>query len=244
VCIKTIDLNADVGEGASHDAAIIPLVSSINVACGGHAGDRVSMRECVARARRHGVAVGAHPGHADRATFGRVASPIEPDDAADLVARQVEALAAIAGDDMAHVKLHGALYHQVAHDADLAAAVASRLACRWPRLPVIAPAGSLFAEVAATCGLHVLHEAFVDRAYGPDGRLVPRSRPGAVLADPASAAAQAVAIARDGRVTVGGDVVGIRADTLCIHGDGADPVACLRAVRRALAIAGIDVARP
>ncbi|MFM7041263.1 MAG: 5-oxoprolinase subunit PxpB [Planctomycetaceae bacterium] len=244
VRIKTIDLNADVGEGASHDAAIIPLVSSINIACGGHAGDRVSMRDCVARARGHGVAVGAHPGYADRATFGRVASPIEPDDAADLVTRQVEALAAIADDDMAHVKLHGALYHQVAHDADLAAAVASRLACRWPRLRVIAPAGSLFAEVAATCGLHVLHEAFVDRAYGPDGRLVPRSRPGAVLADPASAAAQAVAIARDGRVTVGGDIVGIRADTLCIHGDGVDPVACLRAVRRALAIAGIDVARP
>jgi len=244
VRVTTIDLNADVGEGASHDAAIIPLVSSINIACGGHAGDAASMRACVDLARRHGVAIGAHPGHADRAGFGRVAAPVEPDDAANLVASQVVALEAIADDDLAHVKLHGALYHQVAHDTDLAAAVAARLARRWPRLRVIAPAGSLFAEVAASYGLRVLREAFVDRAYDPDGRLVPRSRSGAVLDDPEAAAAQAVCIARDGHVTVGDDVVGIRADTLCIHGDGADPVACLRAVRRALAIAGVDVARP
>ena len=107
-----------------------------------------------------------------------------------------------------------------------------------------APAGSLFAGVAASYGLRVLREAFVDRAYDTDGRLVPRSRSGAVLDDPEAAAAQAVGIARDGHVTVGDDVVGIRADTLCIHGDGSDPVACLRAVRRALAIAGVDVARP
>lgn len=244
VHVTTIDINADVGEGASHDAAIIPLVSSVNIACGGHAGDSASMRDCVELAHRHGVAIGAHPGHADRATFGRVTRPIEPEEAANLVNRQVEALAAIAAGGMSHVKLHGALYHQVAHEAALAGAVASRLARRWPQLRVIAPAGSLFAKVATTCGLHVLHEAFVDRAYAADGRLVPRSRPGAVLDDPGSAAAQAVAIARDGRMIVGDDVVGIRADTLCIHGDGVHPVACLRAVRRALAIAGIDVARP
>lgn len=244
VSVTTIDLNADVGEGGRHDAAIMPLVTSVNIACGGHAGDDASMREAVALARRHGLAVGAHPGHADRGTFGRIERAIAPNEAADLVARQVAALEAIAGADLRHVKLHGALYHQVAHDPDLAAAVVARLADRFPGLSVVAPAASPLVDLATRLGLVVRREAFVDRAYAADGRLVPRSRSGATLTDPRAAAAQAVGIARDGRVrSIDGRDVHVRADTLCVHGDHLDPVGCLRAVRRGLVIAGIDVAR-
>jgi KipI family sensor histidine kinase inhibitor len=244
VRVTTVDVNADVGEGAGHDAAILPLVSAVNIACGAHAGDAATMRETVALARRHGVAIGAHPGHADPAHRGRRALPVGPDEVADLVAGQIAALEAIAGGPLAHVKLHGALYHQVADDAALAAAVAARLARSWPRLVVVAPVASTLASVARAHGLVVAEEAFIDRAYADDGRLLARSQPGAVLADPAAAATQAVRLARAGRVrTVGGRELAVRADTLCVHGDGPDPVGCLRAVRAALAAAGIDVGR-
>lgn len=244
VRVTRVDLNADVGEGAGHDAALVPLVSSVNIACGAHAGDTATMRETVALARRHGVAIGAHPGHADPAHRGRRPLPVGPDEAADLVAGQIAALEAVTGGPLAHVKLHGALYHQVADDAALAEAVAARLARSWPRLAVVAPAASTLASVARAHGLVVAEEAFIDRAYADDGRLLARSEPGAVLADPAAAAAQAVRLARAGRVrTVGGRDLAVRADTLCVHGDGPDPVGCLRAVRTALAAAGIDVGR-
>jgi len=244
VGVTTIDINADVGEGAGHDAGIIPLVSSVNIACGAHAGDAATMHETVALALRHGVAIGAHPGHADPAHMGRRPLPVAPAEAAELVARQIAALEAIAGAALAHVKLHGALYHQVGDDAALAEAVAARLARSWPRLVVVAPANSVLATVVRAHGLSVAEEAFIDRAYGDDGRLVARSQPGAMLDDPAAAARQAVRLARAGRVrTVGGRDLAVRADTLCVHGDGPDPVGCLRAVRVALAAAGIDVGR-
>lgn len=244
VGVTTIDINADVGEGAGHDAAIVPLVSAVNIACGAHAGDAATMRETVALALRHGVAVGAHPGHADPAHGGRRPLPVAPAEAADLVAGQIAALEALAGEALVHVKLHGALYHQVADDRALAEAVAARLARSWPRLVVVAPAGSTLAAVARAHGLAVAEEAFIDRAYADDGRLVARSQPGAMLDDPAAAARQAVRLARDGRVrTLGGRDLAVWADTLCVHGDGPDPVGCLRAVRAALAAAGIDVRR-
>jgi UPF0271 protein len=243
--MTTIDLNCDLGEGGGDDAAVLPLVTSVNIACGGHAGDDDTMRTTVMLARRHGVAIGAHPGHRDRLTFGRVARPLAPPAAVRLVLEQVAALAGIAGPDLAHLKLHGALYHQVASDSALAAAVVAALATDWPRLVLYAPAGSLLVGTARGRGLTVAEEAFVDRRYRDDGLLLARSESDSVIAEPLVAAEQGVLIACDHRVrSVGGRLVDLRADTLCLHGDGVAPVATARAVRRALTAAGVRLGPP
>jgi UPF0271 protein len=239
---ETVDLNCDLGEGGPHDAALMPIVSSANIACGGHAGDDATMEAAVDLARRHGVAIGAHPGHIDRQQFGRRELPIMPQAAATLVVEQVERLAAVAGEPPRHVKLHGGLYHQVARQEGLAVAVTAALACRWPEMLLLAPTGSRLVDVARGQGLLVAEEAFIDRAYAADGTLVPRSRPGGVIVDPRAAADRAVRLVREGCVGAsdGGDVI-VRADTLCIHGDGVDPVSLAVAVREALLAAGIAV---
>jgi UPF0271 protein len=240
----TIDLNGDLGEGAAYDAALMPLVTSANIACGGHAGDNASMAATVALARRHGVAIGAHPGHADREYFGRRSLAITPEVAAVLVVGQVERLAAIAGEPPRHVKLHGGLYHQVAHEEPLALGVAAAIAARFPGTILVAPAGSLLVAAGRRLGLAVAEEAFIDRAYAADATLVPRSQPGAVITEPHAAAERAVRLVREGSVeSVDGGVVRLHADTLCIHGDGPDPAGLARAVREALGRAGIGVAR-
>lgn len=239
----TIDLNCDLGEGAPHDAAVMPLVTSANIACGGHAGDEATMAATVALARRHGVAIGAHPGHTDREHFGRRLLAITPADAAALVVAQVERLEAVADAPPRHVKLHGGLYHQVAHDTALATAVAAAISARWPSMIVIAPAGSVLVTVARARGLTVAEEAFIDRAYRADGSLVPRSEPGAMITDRRVAAERAVRLGCAGSVAaIDGGEVTIRADTLCLHGDGPDPVGLAVAVREALAGAGLGVA--
>ena len=239
----TIDLNCDLGEGAPHDAAVMPLVTSANIACGGHAGDEATMAATVALARRHGVAIGAHPGHVDRVHFGRRRLTLMPDAAAALVVEQVALLEAVAGGPPRHVKLHGGLYHQVAHDELLARAMTSTIADRWPGMILVAPAGSLLVAVARAAGLRVAEEAFIDRAYAADGSLVPRSEPGAIIADPRAAAERAVRLVREHTVTaIDGSLIRLRADTLCIHGDGPDPAAFAGAIREALAAAGIGVA--
>jgi 5-oxoprolinase (ATP-hydrolysing) subunit A len=240
----TIDLNCDLGEGAPHDAAVMPLVTSANIACGGHAGDEATMAATVALARRHGVAIGAHPGHADREHCGRRSLAITPDAAAAVVLEQVGRLAAVAGEPPRHVKLHGGLYHQVAHEEPLAKAVAAALAARWPDMILVAPARSLLVAVGRRLGLVVAEEAFIDRAYAADGTLVPRSESGAIIADPRAAAERAVRLVQDESVeSVDGGVVRVHADTLCIHGDGPDPAGLARAVREALERAVIRVAR-
>ncbi|MFM7136221.1 MAG: 5-oxoprolinase subunit PxpA [Planctomycetota bacterium] len=238
----TIDLNCDLGEGSPHDATVMPLVTSANIACGGHAGDEATMSATVVLARRHGVAIGAHPGHADREHFGRRRIVIPPAAAAALVVTQVGRLEAVAGEPPRHVKLHGGLYHQVAHDTSLAGAVAAAIAARWPGMILVAPAGSPLVAVGRALGLTVAEEAFIDRAYGADGSLVPRSQPGAVIADPLVAAARAVRLVREHEVESGdGSLVRLRADTFCIHGDGPDPAGLAFAVREALAAVGIAV---
>jgi UPF0271 protein len=238
----TIDLNCDLGEGGPHDAQVMPLVTSANIACGGHAGDEATMAAAVALARRHGVAIGAHPGHADREHFGRRELPLVPAAAAALVVEQTERLAAIAGEPPRHVKLHGGLYHQVARDEPLAVAVVDAVVRRWPEMICFAAAGSRLVAVARDRGCAVAEEAFIDRAYAADGTLLPRSQPGAVIADPRLAAERAVRLVREGVVeAIDGSVVQVHADTLCIHGDGCDPVGLARAVRDALAAAGIEV---
>jgi UPF0271 protein len=246
---RHIDLNADVGEGCGFDTELVPLVSTVNIACGAHAGDEATMRKTVALALRHGVAIGAHPGFADREHFGRREIPITPGEAAELVIRQTRVLQRVAADDGArvrHVKLHGALYNLVSRDRALATAVAEALAEDVHRFGqewvLIALAGSILASVARERGLTVIGEAFADRGYRRDGSLAPRSEAGAVIEDAGAAAAQALRIATEGTVLAGdGTVVAIDAATLCIHGDSAGAAELARLIRRELTRAGIVV---
>ncbi len=246
--MRAIDLNCDLGEGAGADGELLPLVSSANIACGAHAGDDATMRATVAGALRHGVAVGAHPGFEDREHFGRRERPVAPDEVARLVASQVRRLRAIAaplGAELRHVKLHGALYNQASRDRGLAEAVVAAVAAEVPRLRLYALAGSALEAAARERGLPVAAEAFADRTYQRDGSLTPRSRADALVADEDAAVAQVLRLVREGRVraTDGADVA-VRADTVCLHGDGTHAVAFARRLRAALAAAGIAVRAP
>lgn len=228
-----IDLNCDVGEGAGLEPEIFPWITSANVACGLHAGDPATMRRLVELARRHGVAVGAHPGFPDRASLGRREMSFTLDELEALVAYQVGALSGIcraAGVPLRHVKLHGALYHLAARDRRTARTVALSVRALDPALILVAPPGSALAEAGKGAGLRVALEGFADRAYAPDGTLVPRTEAGAVLAGPRQAAEQACRLAAEGRV-----------ETLCLHGDHPRAAEAARAVRRALAAAGFAV---
>jgi UPF0271 protein len=246
-----IDLNADLGEafGAyamGSDEAVLAYVSSANVACGFHAGDPTVIDRTVARAVRAGVAVGAHPSHFDLRGFGRreiAADPAEVE--ADVVYQvgAVEAFARAHGSHLTHVKPHGALYNQAARDETLARAVARGVARFRRDLVLVGLAGSAPMRRAAEAeGLRFAAEAFADRAYDAAGHLVPRSRPGALITDPASAAAKAVRIVCEGRVvSIDGATVPMAVDTLCLHGDNPHALEIARAVRRALEAAGVTV---
>jgi UPF0271 protein len=246
-----IDLNADVGESFGAwtmglDLELLPLLTSVNVACGFHAGDPVVMDRTVARAVAAGLAVGAHPGYFDLRGFGRRALAAEPEEVEQDVLYQVGALMAFVrahGSRLRHVKPHGALYNQAASDPSLARAVARGVSRADAGLLLVGLASSaVMREAAAAEGLRFVAEAFADRRYRPDGSLAPRSQPGAVLTDPAEVAAQAVALARDGRaLTADGTPIALRADTLCLHGDNPAAIENARAVRAALQAAGVEV---
>ncbi|KQT73932.1 5-oxoprolinase subunit PxpA [Microbacterium sp. Leaf436] len=247
-----VDLNADLGETVdgmptADDEAMFAVVSSANVACGGHAGDAASMRASVERAARFGVAVGAHPSYDDRANFGRVRRDPAPDDLRASIAAQLDALAA-AGADLRYVKPHGALYHAVIDDASQAAAVVAAVADLSARLgralPVLGLAGAI-AEAAAAAGLPFVREAFLDRGYAAHGQLVPRGEPGALVDDPALVAERALRLVREGEVVaVDGTRIAVEAASLCLHGDTPSAVAMARAVRGALDASGIEVRAP
>ena len=212
-------------------------MTSANIACGVHAGDPALMRRTAEAARRAGVAVGAHPGLRD----GRRESPISPEEAYDLTLAQVRALQGVAG-PLRHVKAHGALYNMAARNAALADAIARAARDADPGHAFFGLAGSELAAAGRRAGLAVAEEAFVDRGYERDGSLTPRGRPGALLHDPAEAAARALRIVRHGRVeAVDGAPVTLRADTLCVHGDTPEALAMARALREALAAGGVDV---
>lgn len=246
-----IDLNADVGESLGpwpmgSDAELIPLVTSVNVACGAHAGDPLTIERTVRLAASHGVAVGAHPGYPDLIGFGRRDLAMAPDELEASLVFQVGALAAFAADagvPLRHVKAHGALYNAAARDPVLAAVVARAVARVSRSVVLVGLAGSALIEAGHAAGLPTAAEAFADRAYEADGSLRSRRLAGAVHEDAAVVAAQAVAIARDGRVTThDGAVLDVRADTICIHGDSPGAVEFAHAVREALAAAGVTVA--
>jgi 5-oxoprolinase (ATP-hydrolysing) subunit A len=220
----SLDLNADLGEEVTDDEALLEVVSSANVACGYHAGNRDIMRAVCAAAARRGVSVGAQVSYDDRENFGRVALDVAPDLLREQVADQVGTLSSIAaaeGISVRYLKPHGALYHRVIDDEEQARAVLDGSG----ELPVLGMAGGVVLDLARSDGRTVLLEGFPDRAYGDDGRLVPRDQPGAVLSDSDTIAANAVELARS-------------VDSVCVHGDSPGAVGHARAVRRALEGAG------
>jgi UPF0271 protein len=242
---RSIDLNADVGEGFYSDAELVPLVTSVNIACGAHAGDTDTMRATVLLALRHGAAVGAHPGFADRTHFGRRELAVTPAAAAELVSSQLGVLQAIAarlGAGVAHVKLHGALYNLAARDRAIADAVAGAVLRTRASCGLVALAGSQLILAGRGAGLRVIGEGFADRVYLADGSLAPRSLPGSVISDEHAAARQALRIAGEGSViSSDGTLVPISAQTICIHGDTPGAPSRARRIRAELEEAGIAI---
>ena len=240
--MKQIDLNCDLGEGAGNDDELMPLITSANVACGAHAGSLETMIETVELAAKHRVMVGAHPGYFDFENFGRVERAIAPAEASRLVLMQIEQLYEVAGSRLRHVKLHGALYHQVSRDPLLAEAVVADLARLWPDLIVYALSGSQLARAATARGMRVAAEVFADRTYQDDGSLTPRGEPGAVIGDEDAMVAQVLAMVQHGVVrTAGGREVPVVADTVCLHGDTRGAVEFADRLRREFAVAGVAI---
>ena len=229
-----IDLNSDMGEGVGADAELLRFVSSANIACGAHAGDAPVMRATVLAAKSHGVSVGAHPGFPDLEGFGRREMRMSPAEIEKSVLAQIVALRGIATDEgvaLAHVKPHGALYNMAAKDREMADAIASAIATIDGALIMVGLPGSALEDAANGAGLTFAAEGFADRAYEADGSLVSRSKPGALITDPAAAAAGVLRMVREGRV-----------QTICIHSDTPQAPAIAAAVRRALDEQGVKVA--
>jgi 5-oxoprolinase (ATP-hydrolysing) subunit A len=232
--VLTIDLNADVGEGAPDDTELLARVTSASIACGFHAGDALIMRQTVATAARHGVTIGVHPSYPDIAGFGRRAMDATVDQVTAYVIYQIGALDAVcraAGTRIRYVKPHGALYNRAATDTATAGAIANAIRLVDPSLWLLGLAGSALIEAGQALGLRTASEAFVDRAYQPDGTLVPREVPGAVLTDIPTIVAGAVRLVRESR-----------ADSLCVHSDTPGAVALVLAVRAALEAQGVSIA--
>jgi len=241
-----IDLNADLGEGCDNDEALLGLVSSANIACGWHAGDASTMRQCVRWAIDKGVAIGAHPSFPDRENFGRSTMNLPPDEIVAGMLYQIGALAAIVkaeGGMLAHVKPHGALYNQAVKDPVLADAICEAVRRFDPKLRFFGLAGSGMITAAERAGLTPVEEVFADRGYQPDGSLVPRSQPGALIEEEEQSLAQTLSLVRDHKVTaIDGSMVPVNAQTVCLHGDGAHALAFARRIRERLAAEGITVA--
>jgi len=244
----SVDLNADLGEGAASESELLRLVSSANIACGFHAGDPASITRSIRAAHQAGVAIGAHPSLADRENFGRRELPVASEEVFALVTYQVGAFRAIAnslGAEPRHVKPHGALYNMAARDPSLAGAVVRAIAAVDRSLLLFAPGGSALARAGEELGLRVAREVFADRNYLPDGSLVPRTRPDALLHDVAEAGVRVLRMLREGVVrAVDGRDIPIAADTICVHGDTPESAAFARQLRESLAAAGVAVAAP
>jgi 5-oxoprolinase (ATP-hydrolysing) subunit A len=245
-----IDLNADLGEGfgvwrLGDDDALLGVVSSANVACGFHAGDPLTMRRVCGRAAAAGVAVGAQVSYRDLAGFGRRFIDVEPAELAADVLYQLAALDGIAraaGTRVSYVKPHGALYNAAVTHEGQAQAVVDAVLAFDRRLPVLGLPGSALLRSAEAAGMRPVAEGFADRGYTPDGRLVPRREPGALVEDPAAVAERAVRMATDGVVVaVDGTALLMPVESVCVHGDTPGAAALARAVRTALTAAGLDV---
>ena len=224
-----IDLSADLGEGSPGEDEIWPLITSANIACGGHIGDEQSMREAARRARKHNVRFGAHPSYPDRDNFGRKSLSISPDDLRASLLAQIAALAAFA--PVHHVKPHGALYNDAHKDRALADVVISALDSS---MAIVDPDRSQMAAAARDAGLRVIREAFADRRYEPDGSLTPRSIPGSTLTVEEAAAHAALLVHDSAVIARDGTRLAIAFDTICIHADMPNAIDRLRAIRRTI----------
>lgn len=249
---RSIDLNCDLGEGATPEqldleARLMAYVTSVNIACGVHAGDAALMRRTVQLARQRGLAIGAHPGLPDRETRGRREQPLSHSFVLELILSQVGALMAICREEgvrLSHVKPHGALYNVAARDRTIAEAVAAGTAQNDGRLILVGSAGSELLAAGQAWGLAVASEGFADRAYDPAGRLVPRDHEGAVIHDESTVMARARSLIRNDMIqAVDGSLLHRRIDTLCLHGDTPGALQLAQALRRMLDEEGILVRR-
>ena len=246
-----VDLNSDLGESFGNyrlgmDDRVLPLVNSANIACGFHAGDPAVMRKTIRLAMESGTALGAHPGLPDLVGFGRRKMDVSPDDVYAMVVYQVGALAAFAkaaGGRLQHVKPHGALFNMAAKDSALAEAVAQAIYDVDSSLILYGLSGSESIRAGEKVGLYTASEVFADRSYQEDGSLTPRSKPGAMITDEAAAIRQVLSMVRDHQVTtLSGKVIPVKADTLCIHGDGEKALLFAQRIRQALQENGIEIA--
>jgi UPF0271 protein len=245
--MRGVDLSCDLGEAADPrqqeiEDALWPLITSANVACGGHAGDASTMQHAVRMASRHGVNLGAHPSYPDRESFGRRSMKLPPDELQHSLVKQIRDLQSLAADGVRHVKPHGALYNDAHHDEELARTVVTAIVEADARLAVVSAASSALFRAAAAAGLPTIAEAFADRRYRRDGSLVPRSRPDALLLDVDAAAEQAVSLARSGTVIADdGSEILVPFATICVHGDMDGAVARLQKIRERLRRAGFHL---
>jgi 5-oxoprolinase (ATP-hydrolysing) subunit A len=250
--MKHVDLNSDLGESfgpweMGHDSEMIEIATSVNIACGYHAGDADIMRKTVELAKARGVSVGAHPGYRDLHGFGRRVVPgLTSSEIENLVAYQIGALQAIAtaaGHKVTHVKAHGALSNFACEDDMTAQAIANAVKAVDPNLVFVVLANSKLVTAGERCNLPMAHEVFADRAYEDNGNLVSRRKPGAMLHDPKEIAERVVRMVQDGAViSVTGKVMKMHIDTICIHGDNPTAVEIARGVRKALKDSGVELA--
>ena len=248
-----VDLNCDMGESFGDyclgcDDQVISFITSANLACGFHASDPLTMDRAIRLCAEHGVAVGAHPGYPDLRGFGRRNLDSTPEEVRGDVLYQVGALAGLAkarGVELQHVKPHGAMYNTAASHPPTAQAIAQAVASYDPGLILVTlagPGGEIFRAIAQEAGLRVASEAFADRAYTAEGRLVPRGTAGAVIHDPAVVAARCLRMATEGVVeAIDGSLVPLKADTICVHGDTPSAVELVKAVSRAMAEGGVEL---
>jgi 5-oxoprolinase (ATP-hydrolysing) subunit A len=249
VTMRSIDLNCDIGDSdpaiTADTLALMQTVTSVNIACGVHAGDPVSVDEAVRLALQSGAAIGAHPGLLDREGHGRRAVTLDPREVSALVTYQVGALAAMVrshGGRMRHVKPHGALYNIAAKRRDLADAIAAAVHAVDPTLTLVGLSGSALIDAARAKGLRAASEAFADRTYESDGTLTPRTEPGALITETAAAVAQVLQIVKDNTVRAcSGQTIAIEADTICVHGDGPHALVFARSLREMLGADGITL---
>ncbi len=244
----SVDINADLGEGSGHDAELFELISSANIATGFHAGDSDTMHAAISTAKKHDVAVGAHPSFFDRENFGRKELTISNEEVFDAVAYQLGIFQAIASAlDVRpnHVKPHGALYNMAVRDAKLADAIARAIKSVDSRLILFAPDKSDLARAGEAHGLQIAREIFADRNYLNDGWLVPRTRPDALLHDPKEAAQRVLRMLREGKVrSVEGSDVAVRGESICVHGDTPGAVEFARELRTQLESEGVKISAP
>jgi 5-oxoprolinase (ATP-hydrolysing) subunit A len=244
----TVDLNADLGEGAGHDNELFELISSANIATGFHAGDAGTMRAAISAAQDRGVAIGAHPSLFDRQNFGRQEMAVTPEEIFDAVCYQLgvfQAIAERAETRPRHVKAHGALYNMAVRDENLADAIARAAKAVDPALILFAPAQSALAKAGRLHDLQIAHEVFADRNYLANGSLVPRNRPDALLHHPEEAATRVLRMLREGKVrSVDGVDVDLAVETVCVHGDNPEAVEFARALRSRLEKEGVVVRAP